>query len=288
MSLDVTQTDLFEPEEASRSLLTGLLESSKIYHHTKDYKELLDFVSRLRNFAPFNAFLLQLQKPGLRFASSECDWKEKFNRTVKEGARPLIILWPFSPVALVYDIDDTEGEKLPVDVELAFHASGSIKEENILKYIRLLAKRGIDLKLIEYGSANAGFIQKILEVGRRSTDAKQRPEYRVRLNEKDNPNVQFATLIHELAHLYLGHLGADKYLKIKDRLHIMHSEQELEAESVSYIVCCRNGVKSKAESYLSDYVKENTTVDSIDLYTLLKVAGQIETLLGLAEHTKFK
>ncbi|NYT46641.1 MAG: ImmA/IrrE family metallo-endopeptidase [Candidatus Methanofishera endochildressiae] len=143
-------------------------------------------------------------------------------------------------------------------------------------------------QLIEYGSAKAGFVQKVLEVGRQSSDAKQQPEYRIRLNEKDNPNVQFATLIHELAHLYLGHLGGDKYLKIKDRSRTVHSERELEAESVSYIVCCRNGVKSKAESYLADYVEQNTTVDSIDLYTLLKVAGQIETLLGLAEHTKFK
>ena len=288
MDSDVTQTDIFQAEDESRSLLTELLETSKIYHNTKDYKELLDFVNRLRNFAPFNAFLLQLQKPGLRFASSEYDWKVKFNRTVKECARPLIILWPFSPVALVYDIEDTEGEKLPVDVERAFHASGSIEDKNILEYIGLLAKLGIDLKLIEYGSANAGFVQKVLEVGRQSSDAKQQPEYRIRLNEKDNPNVQFATLIHELAHLYLGHLGADKYLKIKDRSHTVHSERELEAESVSYIVCCRNGVKSKAESYLADYVEQHTTVDNIDLYTLLKVAGQIETLLNLAEHTKFK
>lgn len=36
-------------------------------------------------------------------------------------------------------VRNTEGDKLPVDVEQAFHASGSIKDENILKYIQLLA-----------------------------------------------------------------------------------------------------------------------------------------------------
>jgi hypothetical protein len=90
------------------------------------YKALLDFVVRLRNnFAPFNPMLLQLQKPGLRFAASEHDWNNTFNRTIREGARPLIILWPFGPIALVYDIVDTEGDPLPEDVTQAFRAAGS-------------------------------------------------------------------------------------------------------------------------------------------------------------------
>jgi hypothetical protein len=291
MGHNATQTDIFQIEEDSsqgeddgRSLLTDLLETSKIYHQTNDYKELLDFVKRLRNFAPFNAFLLQLQKPGLRFATSEYEWNIKFNRTIKESARPLIILWPFAPVALVYDIEDTEGGPLPNDVEHAFHASGNIRKINFNEYIKLLAKKGIELKLIYCGDADAGHIQ-VIEP---SYDVKQVPKYHIRLNQKHTPNVQFATLIHELAHLYLGHLGPDRYLKIKNNSNKKHSEQELEAESVSYIVCDRSGVSTKSESYLVDYVDENTTIESIDLYTLLRAAGQIESLLNLAEHIKFK
>jgi hypothetical protein len=53
--------------------------------------------------------LLQVQKPGLNYAASEYDWRDRFDRTIKEGARPLLILWPFGPVALVYDELDTEG-----------------------------------------------------------------------------------------------------------------------------------------------------------------------------------
>ena len=45
--------------------------------------------------------LLQLQKPGLSYAASARDWRERFGRTIKEGTRPLLILWPFGPVALV-------------------------------------------------------------------------------------------------------------------------------------------------------------------------------------------
>ncbi len=48
------QLDLFETN-AARSLLDQLLTDSRHYTQIKDYKELLDFVVRLRNFAPFNA-----------------------------------------------------------------------------------------------------------------------------------------------------------------------------------------------------------------------------------------
>src|SRR2546425_3442962 len=105
----VGQQDLFETEVA-RSLLDQLLTDSRLYTQSKDYKELLDFVVRLRNFAPFNAMLLQVQKPGLTYAASAADWRTRFGRKPKEGARPLLILWPFAPVALVYDVMDTEGK----------------------------------------------------------------------------------------------------------------------------------------------------------------------------------
>ena len=65
----VGQQELFE-NEAARSLLDQLLTDSRLYTQSKDYKALLDFVVRLRNFAPFNATLLQVQKPGLMYAAS--------------------------------------------------------------------------------------------------------------------------------------------------------------------------------------------------------------------------
>jgi hypothetical protein len=97
--MGMEQQDLFETE-AARSLLDQLLEDSRLYTQSKDYKDLLEFVVRLRNFPPFNAMLLQVQKPGLRYAASALDWRECSGRTPKEHARPLLILWPFGPVAI--------------------------------------------------------------------------------------------------------------------------------------------------------------------------------------------
>lgn len=56
---------------------------------------------------------------------------------------------------------------------------------------------------------------------------------------------------------------------------------------MAYLVCKRNGVESKSEIYLSNFVKANTTVGHVDLYQVMRAAGQVETLLGLTSHTKY-
>lgn len=97
------QSSLFEHED-TRSLLTGLIQEARLYRTGKDYKELLDFIGRLPHIAPFNAMLLQIQKPGLQYAMAADDWHKRYERFPKEGARPLLILWPFGPVSFVYDV----------------------------------------------------------------------------------------------------------------------------------------------------------------------------------------
>jgi hypothetical protein len=263
-------------------LLDQLLADSRLYRQSKDYKELLDFVIRLRNFAPFNAMLLQVQKPRLSYAASARDWSERFGRTPREGARPLLILWPFGPVALVYDVLDTEGKELPQDVA-SFFAQGAIDEKQIVSFISHLSKKNIDWCLVDAGDQKAGSIRTVS----RATNDKEVTHYRMHINRNHTPVVQFATLAHELGHLFLGHLGPDKKLNVPQRPVMDHAQQELEAESVAFIVCARNGVTSKSETYLTNYVTNNTTIDHIDLYQVMRAAGQVETLLGLTAHTKY-
>jgi hypothetical protein len=55
---------------------------SRLYTQSKDYNDLLDFVVRLRNFAPFNAMLLHVEKPGLSYAASERNCQDRFERHI--------------------------------------------------------------------------------------------------------------------------------------------------------------------------------------------------------------
>ena len=43
---------------------------------------------KLRTFTPFNAVLLQIQKPRLSYAATAANGRIRFKRTPKEGARP--------------------------------------------------------------------------------------------------------------------------------------------------------------------------------------------------------
>ena len=281
MSTATSQPDMFE-ERVARALLDQLLEDSRLYKTSKDYLELLEFTKRLRNFAPFNAMLLHVQKPGLRYAASAFDWKARFGRMPKENARPLLILWPFGPVALVYDVQDTEGRELPQDVD-SFFARGDITQERIPGFVQKMGRKHIECVYFDGGDAKAGSIRLL----KREPPPKETGWYEMQLNRNHTAASQFVTIAHELAHLFLGHLGPDKPLNIPERPRPNYTQRELEAESVAYLVCARNGVKSKSQTYLTRFVANNTTIAALDLYQVMRAAGQIESLLDLTSHTRY-
>ena len=113
---------------------------------------------------------------------------------------------------------------------------------------------------MDAGEGRAGSIQRV----HRPAKPSEPSIYRMAVNKNHNPNVQFSTLAHELAHLFLGHLGRDVCLRIPDRSGLKHEQCELEAESTAYLVCARNGVECKSQSYLSGYVKQDTSTQQLD------------------------
>ena len=269
------EPSLFEEEEQERSLLDQLLEDSRLYRYTDDYRNLLTFIARLRNFAPFNAMLLNIQKPGITYVASSADWQTRFGRRPKAGARPLLILWPFSPVKLVYDVLDTEGEPLPKDAVM-FPAHGPIDRNRMSEFAHTLEKNGIQWYESDAGDAKAGAIQLLRQ------ETKEVPgEYRLTINRNHAPPVQFVTLAHELGHLFLGHLGANKKLRVPSRMGYDYPQRELEAESVAYLVAARNGVQAKSQTYLSQLWDVNVEMPPHDLYQVMRAAGQVESFLRL-------
>jgi antirestriction protein ArdC len=147
----------------------------------------------------------------------------------------------------------------------------------------LRSKKGIVWHEVDAGDRNAGLIG----VVKHAANDREHTLYRIHINLNHSPAVQFATLAHELGHLFLGHLGLDRMFKVPQRDDMNHAQQELEAESVAFLVCARSSVKSKSETYLVNYVTEHTTIDHLDLYQIMRAAGQVETLLGLTVHTRY-
>jgi len=62
---------------------------------------------------------------------------------------------------------------------------------------------------------------------------KEITHYRININRNHTLAVQFATLAHELGHLFLGHLGPDRTLNIPQRSRMDHAQVELEAEFIT-------------------------------------------------------
>ena len=87
-------------EEHERALIDRLIAATRLYSSSEAIDALFKFTIRLREFAPFNAMLLHIQKPGLTHAATARDWWTRFGRVPKKGARPLLILRVMGPLSL--------------------------------------------------------------------------------------------------------------------------------------------------------------------------------------------
>ena len=143
-----------------RALIEQLIAATRLYASSTAIKELLEFTVRLRAFAPFNAMLLHIQKPGLTHAATAADWWQRFGRVPKEGARPLIVLRVMGPVDFVFDVLDTEGRDLP-DQAFTFPTLGNISQERFDTITACVTRSGIELKRLDAGDAQAGWIRRL-------------------------------------------------------------------------------------------------------------------------------
>ena len=156
--------------------------------------------------------LLHIQKPGLTHAATARDWWKRFGRAPKRGARPLLILRTVGPVDFVFDIQDTEGREVPVDA-FAFPTFGDMSEQRFAEFTQALSGERIAIHEFDAGDESAGWIR-LLE---RSQSRTGKNLYQLAYNRNHPPPTRFVTVAHELAHLYLGHLGPDRGRRVPDR-----------------------------------------------------------------------
>jgi len=193
----------------------------------------------------------------------------------------------------VFDVGDTEPMKdappLPPEVIEPFavrkgHVGGG------LELVIENAKRdGIRITKSHEGSQSAGSICCVAEDVRESqkfqagVDKDRNPvfvdipvKYDLVVNKGLNREAQYVTIVHELAHLYCGHLGTPNPQWWPDRRGLNHIVREFEAESIAYLVSTRAGIDNPSEQYLAGYVGKQEQVPPISLECTMKAAGLIE------------
>jgi hypothetical protein len=102
--------------------------------------------------------------------------------------------------------------------------------------------------------------------------------YRLRYNNKHLAPTRYATLAHELAHLYCGHLGTPDKTWWPDRPGLGKSVKEFEAESVAYLICRRLNIDNPSARYLSGYLEQPNQTPAISLERVFRATQTIELM----------
>ena len=257
-------------DKDTKALAEHLKEGMKNYLDSDQFKSFLDTMSKFHNYSLNNIHLLKMQNPNVTQVASFNKWKTDFERTVKKGSKALKIWVPyqvktkipenqkelnFSPsenemdqkeitvtrfkLGNVFDVSQTEGKELPKAIH---ELTGSVKDYEDL-----------------YRAAKAVSMDNQVpisfeEIKRENIRGYYSPsENRIVISKelKGEEHI-LKTIFHEMAHADLhkgtnAQYGDDQYRK-----------QELQAESVAYVVASHFGFDTSSYSfgYLAIWAKD--------------------------------
>lgn len=286
--LNVASLDI----EAARGALDELFGLARQYRDSAKFRQLLEFVSRFRRYSAFNAMLVHIQMPGARYVLPAKQWVKKYKRVPVRDAQPLVMLQPMSPIMFGFDVSQTEGKRLPDGFADPFRTEGTVDPTCLSRTVGNARRDGIDIQFRSLGAnlggyvRNAGSTDHIIGLGMvhrqtRSISFNDREIdvfAEITLNSNLPMETNYGTIVHELGHLYCGHVGSPSERFWPDRRTLSKCEMEFEAESVSYLVCQRAGLMTPAVEYLHGYLDSNGEVPAISLEAVFKATQLIESM----------
>lgn len=259
------------------------------YRNSQEFKKLLDFVGHFNYLAPYNAMLVQMQKPGATFVFNGKKWRE-YGRQPKINAQKLIILKPFGPVQCVFDYSDTEKIPNALNVleesdlmklwdENLRQTNGEIKDKTWDTLINNLPVYGIYLDdSFQAANTYGGYIMPYkksklsIKVNKKTAQIDSR--FIISVNRNQKRIMQFHTICHELGHLFCYH----QFYTESKRRKLTIKEREFEAETVAWLICKRHGIYNPSEKYLASYAPHGEIpICSTDL--IMKAVTEIEKMM---------
>lgn len=291
----------------SDSKLDQLWQSVRSYRSCKNFKAVMDACARFRHLAPYNAMLVELQRPNAMYMLSEKEWQERFDRGIKPNSRPLIILVPFGPVDYLFDISDTYNmgtrlipltdEDILEELAAPYKTKHNVSDGMLNKFMSKLALYGIaiDNSFIA-GASYAARIELLLShshdiiipIGNNTTISR-RADFLLSVNKNAENGERFASICHELGHLFCFHLiSPDGWEKWQYR-GVPNEAQEFEAEAVSWLICERLGIGNPSDKYLSNFLSQNEEIPSrVSMERILAAANTIWNLCSQRTNINYK
>lgn len=300
----------------SIDLIDQLYQEVSEYKTPQKFKDLLSFCVKFKRLSPFNAMLVNMQCPGAKFVLNAWQWRKLYNRVIKSGARPLIILSTFGPIDYVFDVNDTldidpsQPSKIIDNIIYEKTIELPINKNIIDDIIRKLPYLGIHASESSFGKGFNGFLRHLPMQERYSIEAKYGRDqdpiyipiyYHIEINKEETFNNKFSTLIHELAHFFCHHLPAPATPDLWwNQRNLTLDIEEFEAETCAYLVCHRLNIDTKGQTlmYLDGYFQKNHTIIGVSISNILRASYEIEKLINTSypisqsllykKHSKFK
>ena len=254
-------------EQRMKDLTRQLEQGIREVFDSGKYTEYLAAMSRFHHYSARNVLLIQMQLPNATRVASAKKWREEFGRHINRGEKAIYIVAPapivrkverqkidpdtkapmldenghvimeekefqvplFRPVP-VFDVSQTDGKPLP---QLAENLSGDVRQyEVFMEALRRTAPVPITFEPM---AANMD--------GYFSADGQ-----RIAIREGMSQVQTVSAAVHEITHSILHGQKDEK----------SRSTEELEAESVSYVVCQYYGIETGANSlgYLASWSKD--------------------------------
>jgi antirestriction protein ArdC len=238
-------TDMANSEKANE-LLKQLQDGVEKLVTGEDWKRALAFQARFHQYSWNNTFLIALQRPDATYVRGFKQWLE-MGRHVRKGEHGIAILAPNTRkvtdedtgevrhvvtgfrTAFVFDVAQTDGDPLPIDVLHPEELDGDAPAELRDAFVEQASSLGYT---VDFDLTTDGSLKGVTLPG----------EKRIRVKKDVSPLQAVKTLVHELAHTYL-HVGTD-YDYAGHR-----GIAETEAESIAFVVCAALGLPTDDYSF---------------------------------------
>ena len=256
--------------------LYGLFHEIRHLKNSSNYLQYLNFICRFKKYSAFNVSLVYAQKPNTKYFATKNHWEDEFDRRVKADARPLVMLRPGGPIMFVYDITDTVGEEklVPEEIEEPFKVSGTVDPTIISGFKEHLVEYRIDSRELSEPMQHGGRVRRLS-----SNAYSEGRRFSITLNKRQSDKVNLQTLIHELSHIFCGHLRSLEDEKWPHRPSVSRESAEFEAESVGYLVCKRLGLLTSSDHYLAGYLEGQEQIPEISIQAVIRSVEWIEKLI---------
>lgn len=260
--------------EDCQSAIDQLFQQSFATQGSSAFDEFIEFARRFSYLSVYNAMLVRVQRPGAIAVAGRAKWLE-VGRKVQPGAIPVVILQPFGPVRFIFEMSDTVGPPLPGENANPLYASGNVSRDIWSHVVAAAYQNGVKVEQThQYGTLLAGTASG-QNVRPEWLGTAKGPRWLVKVNAKHDVPTKFATLAHELGHVYCGHIGEDPQRRWPNRAFLARSEAELEAEAVAWLVCNRNGIVTRSNEYLSSLIGQ-ADMSKVSMYSIFEASNRVE------------